>query len=339
MSESKKLYVLNVVVSLISPVRLAGEDRIKDILGIDKIPATMRALLAQEVIDRKILNPLAAIKKRVRETLLKYGTREPLLGWVVDPDRVSDLTTDLQRHQADFEQAKQDLMACYAQSCAQHIEALRQACLEEGMAQIEVFLDVIRGSQPTEGYLRSQLQYRYLEPRAIELHEQEFEIVQEGLFGQAIADIARRAEEAQKALRASTRVKALDEIEAKLRGLAYLDGRFGAIARQVDRLVGELPVNLPNNEWDTRSEWALTGALEQLADRQRLIRRIEQEEVLFDMQVDTVDPVLPTPDPAATPVVELCPETKPAPATPLSKPAVPEPVSSSDVYVVDTAAW
>ena len=336
MSE-KTIYILNVSVSLISPVRLAGEDQMKEILGVENIPSTTRALLAQEVIDRKVLNPLAAIKKQVRDLLLRYGSRDPLLGWAVSPERMDNLMEEIKKKEKDFHAAKTAMLDTYQNSCLQHVAKLHEACQKEGMdpEHIAAFLQVVQGAQPDSSYLDRQIQFRYLEPRAIDLREGEVEVVVEGLFGQALKDVASRSKEALRALRNTTKVNALLEILRKLRGLAYLDGRFAYISGQIEALLEAIlnasPPNESNKEFDIRSKWALTGALELLSDEQRVLHRLalEQKQSLFELPT-AVEPEVPVPQPTQAPEAAAGETAAPPETTPIT-PLFPAVDSSQDI--------
>ena len=292
MSEGNKIYVTNVTISMISPTRLAGEGRMKELLGIDKIPATMRPLLAQEVIDRKILNPIGTLKKSVRTALLLHGSREPLLGWVIDPDRVGELSEILEAKEQQFPRLKSQLLSGYAVSCEQHLAKLRKKCAKSGLSddKTKALLEVVRSSQPTRDYLDQQITFRWLRPRPVELIDEEFRMVTNSLFDVAIRDIEQRARETVSATRHSTRIKALEEIRQKLTGLAYLDARYRRIADEIGQLLAGLPVASPDKEWTATAMFALSGAIQLLADGQRLVERVRDDKTLFDVPDTPISP-------------------------------------------------
>ncbi|WP_419600600.1 hypothetical protein [Thiolapillus sp.] len=93
MSDNKPegVYAFNYKISLVSTMRLAGENNIKAILGVKQVPKSMRALLAQDVIPREIINPLEKYKKRARDYMIRHATHDELLGWVIDPARRDEI--------------------------------------------------------------------------------------------------------------------------------------------------------------------------------------------------------------------------------------------------------
>jgi len=184
--------------------------------------------------------------------------------------------------------------------------------------------------------------------------------VVEGLFGQALKDVASRSQEGLRALRNTTKLKALIEIRGKLRGLSYLDGRFAHISGQIEALLAALPSNEPNKGWDVRSEWALAGALELLSDQQRVLHRLElgQAQSLFEWPI-ALEPEAPAPQPTQAPEAaadETAAPPQTAPVTPLfpavdlsqdidegQKPsddqAAPETADPAVTVVANTLAW
>jgi len=269
----KEVMVTNVQVSLITSTRLAGEEQIRQLLGLDRIPQTMKPLLRQEVIDRKIINPLAAVKKQVRDLLLAHGTREPMLGWVVDPDRIKPLMQQLREKETEYERRKESLLKNYPDNCRIHLQKLREACQEEGLneEQTELLIRVVAKEQPSLGYLEQQLVFRYLKPRKIGLEPEEYEDVCNTVFEQAVSEIVARCKEAKRTVRNRPKHHALHEVMVKIQGLTYLDARFQHLLHKMEELAEGLPsMGTKEKDWGTQEEFAIQGAINMMADREQL---------------------------------------------------------------------
>jgi len=295
-SISGKVFLVHVDIGLISPTRLAGEDRIKDILGVHEIPKTMRALLAQEVIDRKLLNPLEAIKGRVRSLLLKHGTRTPLLGWVVDPDHVDALYNGIREEARNFDEAKAALLASYEPSCRLHLSSLRKRIVEENIAgiNIESFLSVVRNAQPSKRYLEERLNFAFLKPRAIDLNDEEYRAITLSVFDQALVDISAKARACLRLIRPNKRVEGLKEICGKLKGLSYLDPRLQRVSDDIRATLIRMPDGVKDVDWPTPEQVVMEGLLSLLKNPAQIRERIDRmgDEAMFSDIWDTSETVV-----------------------------------------------
>ena len=349
MNEENKndhIYVTNVVVSLFSPNRLAGEEQMRELLGLDKIPATMKPLLRQEVIDRKVLNPLAAIKKQVRDALLRYGSREPLLGWVVDPERIDALMTEIRHQEQKYRDAKDALLRKYPEKAAQHLEGLRKACIDEGLSEqkANLLIEVIRDHQPSIEYLKSQIDFRYLEPRVIDLSTKEREMICDSLYEQAIADVAARCKEAARAVRMRPKVRGIEEVLGKIDGLVYLDARFQGLADKIRQMVAGLPKeSTPEKDWTPTDQFAVNGALAILSDRAKLRAYLQNGSGdAADFQVVATSMGIPTQPTTADLLQEAeTEESNDETVTESSEdqPDIPKDPMSQDTMIIDAIGW
>jgi len=321
MEESGKVYLVHVDIGLVSPTRLAGEDRIKEILGVQEMPKTMRALLAQEVIDRKLINPLEAIKGRVRNLLLKHGTRTSLLGWIVDPDQVDVVFAGIQKESHRFETEKALLLSRYEASCQAHLSALRKRLEQENVPGIdtEAFLAVIQNAQPTKRYIEARLNFAYLKPRAVELYDDEYRAIVLSVFDQSLVDIAAKARACLRLRKPNNRVEGLKEICGKLNGLSYLDARLRRVSEDIRATLVRMPTGIKDVDWPTPDQVVLDGVLSLLKSPALIHDRIDVmgNEVMFedlwiqstvlDLEsnddAETLDLVGPSRDEAMIPVV------------------------------------
>ena len=296
MDQKTVVYIFNPVVSLVSTTRLAGAGRMEEILGIDRIPKAMQPLLRQQVIDPKGMNPLEAIKKRVRELLLQYGTRDPILGWIISMDDRSVLMEKIQQAEQEFEPAKTKFLADYSNTCQAHLNTLRQTCIDEGIINYEAFINAVHSAQPSIKYLEKQIQFRYLAPRAIELTGEEVQVVREGVYAQSLHDIAQKAKESQGFTRMTSRRRTAEDIERKLRGLAYFEPRLGQIANELAQLLQEIPKGIPNANYQPMHILALEGAMAALSDEESIAAKAEAGTGFFPMVKEPVTESPPEPE-------------------------------------------
>lgn len=304
------VYVFNYRISLFSTMRLAGEENIKRILGVKQIPKSMRALLAQNVIPREVINPLEKHKKRVRDYLVRQATHDGLLGWIIDPNRKDEIMSKIEEIQLDFFDAKNRLLAEYDTRREAHLDTLRESCADIKNIDCEAFIGAVREAQPTLDYLDEQIQFVLLKPRLITLDPEEIKTVSEGIYQQALREIGKRAVQAADFKEIPAKIRALDEIEKKLSGLSYIDNRMQVIADGLLATGKILPgyvsgkADAPEN---ISLSLALTGIFSIIADTKRITEAAEKGENPFPVnclglsletasiggEIDTTPPVTP----------------------------------------------
>lgn len=276
-----RIYVFNTRISLVSATRLAGEGRIQQILGLEKIPAAMKPLLRQPVVPSEILNPLEMHKKRVRDYLLKHATRDEFFGWIIDPDRKDDILARVEEIKAEFYQSKEDMLSGYPSACEKHLQDLRESCEKEGAINCAPFIDAVRAAQPEKSYLDQQIQFGYLRPRLIELEPDEVDIVREGVYAQVLHEIASRAKGALSFKMTTAKIRVAEEIQAKLSGLAYIESRLWRIADEIGQVLEKIPKGIRNEDYDPIQNFALSGVFSVLADEDGLARVVASGDGLF----------------------------------------------------------
>lgn len=286
-----KIYVFNPHVSLVSATRLAGEGKIKEILGLDKLPAAMKPLLRQAVISTESLNPLAMYKKRVRDYLLRHATRDNFFGWIIDPSKKDVILEQIEKARKEFYEAKRTFLEGYAAACETHIATLRKTCEEEGIDNCEAFINAIRDAQPARDYLDTQIQFSYLRPRLVELEPDELDIVREGVYAQALHEVSQRAEGGLTCQRMTAKRRVAEEIRGKLVGLAYVEPRLSRIAAELAAVLMDIPQGIRNDEYTPAQIMALDGVFGVLANEVQLSAKVAQGDGLF-------------PQPEASPVVD-----------------------------------
>ncbi len=280
----------NFSVSIFSPVRLAGEGKMKELLGLEKIPARLHPLLRQPVVPSEAVAPFEKHKKRARDFLLKNGTRHELLNWVTDPTKKSLVTEKMTEIQNDFYNEKAQFLDQYPEICAAHLKQVAQECENEGFKRCAELVEIIRKAQPTVEYLDSQIQFKFLKPKLVELDEDEEAEIQEGIYWQALNDLAYRAKSAVKATLPTTQIRAAKEIIEKLESLIYLDNRYQRVARELAGAVKDVPVK-KNEGYSPGERLLLTGVFSVMLDAKDLDARIKSGAGLFprfDEQVQSM---------------------------------------------------
>ena len=273
------VYVFNYKVSLISTMRLAGEENIKSILGVQQIPKSMRALLAQNVIPREIINPLEKYKKRARDYLIKHATHDELLGWIIDPNRCDEIISKMENFRLDFFDAKNRILVEYDAHREAHLDTLRESCKDIENIDCEAFIGAVRKAQPELDYLDQQIQFVMLKPRLITLDPEEIKQVSEGVYQQALKEIGKRAVQAADFKEVPAKIRALDEIEQKLTGLSYIDNRMQVIADGLLATGKTLPGYVSGKKDAPENislSLALTGIFSIIADTQRITEAAEK---------------------------------------------------------------
>ncbi len=315
------VYVFNYRISLISTMRLAGEENIKAILGVKQIPKAMRALLAQNVIPREVINPLEKYKKRVRDYLIKHATHDELLGWIIDPARREEIMAKVQEIQVDFFNAKNRLLAEYDTRREDHLDTLRESCRDIENIDCEAFIGAVRKAQPDPAYLDQQIQFVMLKPRFITLDPEEASQVSQGVYQTALKEIGKRAVQAADFKEVPAKIRALDEIEQKLTGLSYIDNRMQVIADGLLATGKTLPGYVSGKKDAPENislSLALTGIFSIIADTQRITEAAEKGENPFPVnglglsletasmggEIDTTPPDEQETSPVVTPETE-----------------------------------
>lgn len=275
-----KVCVFNFAASIFSPIRLAGDGRMKDLLGLENIPAKLHPLLRQPVVPTEAVAPFEKHKKRARDFMLKHGTKHELLGWVTDPTKKSMVIEKITEIQNDFYAAKAEFLDKYPEICAAHLKKVAEECEEEGFDKCAELVDIIRLAQPTVDYLDSQVHFRFLKPKLVELDPDEEADVQEGIYWQALADVEARAKAALKATLPTTMIRAAKEIIGKFDSLTYLDGRYERVVNELTEAIKDIPV-IRNEDYQTGHRLQLTGIFSMLVDTQQIDTRIKLGEGLF----------------------------------------------------------
>lgn len=278
-----KLYVFSLKVTLISNTRLAGEGRIKEILGVQDLPKEVRPLLRQAVIPSDALDPLLRQKTRATSLLIKNASRNPFGGWNIIPERTREVLQGMEVIREEFYRAKAELLANLDAILAAHLDGLRKACEASGYRHVDAFVEAVRDAQPKRDYLDSQIGFEYLKPKLIEYDAEEAPVMREGVYGQALHEIAVRAIEAGRAKSIRSRLRAVDEIVSKLNGLGYIEGRLRVVATHLDQALGSVPRDLREKDYTAVQNMALTHVLGVLGDDASLADAVDRDEALFSV--------------------------------------------------------
>lgn len=284
-----KVCAFNFAVSIFSPVRLAGEGQMKHLLGLEKIPARLHPLLKQPVIPSEAVAPFEKHKKRARDFLLKNGTRHELLNWVTSPEKRDFVISKMTEIQNDFYNEKAQFLAGYPATCEAHLQAIAEECAKEGFDRCGDLVEIIRAAQPTVEYLDSQIHFKFLKPKLVELDPDEEAEVQEGIYWQALYDLAARAKGAVKATMPTTQIRAAKEIIEKLESLVYLDNRYERVANELAEAIKDIPV-IRNEDYTTSQRLQLTGIFSMMLDAKELDGRIKSGAGLFPRPSEPTPP-------------------------------------------------
>lgn len=295
-----KLSVFNFSISSISAVRMVGGDALKGALGItSELPASLHPLLRQPVISTEELSPFEKLRKRVQEFLRRHGAYHELMGWVTDNSGAArgTIVSFMEETGQEFAAEKAALLARYEARCAEHLAKIRKECEESGFQHCDLLLELIADAQPSLEYLEKGIQFRFLKPRIVEIHEDEEAEVLTGLYGQALTEIQSRAKRAVSAPRCATQIRAATEIVEKCQALSYLDPRYLKVAQEIESVLGEIPEREKDQDYHTGERMALLGMLSLLADADALDARIKAGDSLFPAAE-------PEPEPELEPVTE-----------------------------------
>ena len=279
------IYVFNAKAALFSPIRLAGESEIKQILGLAELPENLRPILRQQVVPKELLAPLEKQRKRLRDYLISRATKHELLGWITPPEHQQEIISRVEGIRDEFVDSKATLLKDYEAGCAEYLEKIRGDLCD--FEQREAFVRVLAGAQPPLSYVERQVRFEFLKPRAVELDPEEEAMVREGLYGQTLHDLEQSAVSAMRLQSTRARRKAVDELVRKLRGLKYFDPRYGHIADQLAEAVRQVKVGR-EKDYSPSESLLVTGVFTILQDGEALAQRVEHGGELFPMpKLDT----------------------------------------------------
>ena len=284
-----KVSAFNFAVSSISSVRMVGGKQLQGVLGIENLPKSLHPLLRQPVISTQDLAPFEKLRKRAQEFLRGVGAWHELLGWITADTSIDReaIVAFMEETSREFYEEKVALLARYGQRCAEHLEKIRKECEESQFQHCDLLIDLIRQAQPTTKYLEDHIQFTFLRPRIVEIHEDEEEKVLSGLYGQALNEIQARARRAVDAPRIKTQRKAAGEIAEKCESLGYLDPRYRLVKSEIDGVLSGIPADRKDAEYSAVERLSLTGMLSILSDASALDDRIKSGGGLFPL----VEPV------------------------------------------------
>lgn len=279
-----KLSVFNFAISSISATRTVGGVALQGALGITAdLPASLHPLLRQPVISSEDLAPFERLRKRAQEFLRRNGAFHELIGWVCDNSAASrgQIVDFMEDTSKEFYAEKTALLSSYEARCFDHLEEIRKECEEAGFQHCDLLLELIQNAQPPLEYLEKSIQFRFLKPRIVEIHQDEEAEVLTGLYGQALAEIQARAKKAVTAPRCATLIKAASEIGEKCLSLAYLDPRYQRVAKEIATVLDEIPDREKDSDFHTGERLALMGMLSILSDADALDEKIKSGGSLF----------------------------------------------------------
>lgn len=282
-----KIYVFNERISLFSSTRLAGEGRIKEILGVSQLPKVLHPLLRQPVISQKEINPFLKLRTRARKFLRKNAARDPFFGWVINPARKDEIISGMNIIRDEFYVQKQRLIENLQDILDAILDEVRESCAKEGFANCDALVEAIRDAQPSEAYLKGQIAFEFLEPRLIDLDPSEEQKVREGVYSSALHEIAVRAEESANVKSAKSKIQTLNEILGKIDGLAYVETRLGRIAEGLRECLAQIPRGIPDKEYRTVDILALDGIISRIVDETALADAVSSGRTLFPVTMAT----------------------------------------------------
>ena len=281
-----KVYVFHIDFGLIADTRVIKDEKINHILSLNDLPKDVHALLRQKIMPKEPINAVAKHKNRAQADLYRHATRDPMLGWIIDPTKKAFLVEAMEAHRNNFYAAKAAMLAELPSILSGHADRLREACDAAGYTHTELLIQAVRDAQPSAAYLEQQLRFEFLQPKLIEIDVAEADIVREGVYGSALHEIAERAKRSAAQISIASRLRALDEIREKLDGLSYIERRLGRIANEILLLLREVPRGLPEKEYTLIHGMAMTHLLSLISDEERLAQRVASGEVLFQVGGD-----------------------------------------------------
>ena len=278
-----KISVFNFSLSNISAIRLIAGKDLEKMMGAEKLPKTLQPLLRQMVISSADLAPFEALRKKVQEFLRQNGSWHDLFGWVTSASagKRTEIVQFMEAVSKEFYEKKELLLADYEKKSGNHLDGIREQCEESGFEHCSELVALIAKSQPSIDYLEKQIQFSWLRPRLIEVHDDEEDEVITGLFGQALTEIQGRAKRAANAPRVKTQIRAASEIAEKCDSISYIDRRYEGLAKEIRTVLAIVPEREKDSEYQPHERMSLMGMMAVLSDAFELNRKIEAGEGLF----------------------------------------------------------
>lgn len=279
-----KLHAFNIKITLITPVRLAGEDRIREIIGIEDLPNNVHPLLRQEVMPSKALQPLTRIRSRAWREIERHAVRNPFGGWQLSASGSEVLMAKLADLREEFYAEKAALLADLPNILDGHLREIDKACKEAGYTNTQPLLEALQAAQPTSAHIKARVGFEYLQPRWIEYSEEEAAVLREGIYMQAIHEIAMRAKEAARGQASRSRIRAISEIAGKLDGLSYIEQKMLRLANELRSAIKPIPADIREVEYTLIQKMALAQMLSRLADEDNLADALEKGAPIFEFE-------------------------------------------------------
>lgn len=287
-----KISAFNFSVTNVSATRMVKGSKLKEVLGLSDLPKTLHPLLQQSVISSSDLAPFEKLRKRVQEFLRKNGAWHELLGWITANNKAKrdEIIAFMDETSAEFYREKQALLSIYETRCQEHLVDIQKECAEAGFEHCSEVVELIRQAQPKSEYLEKKIQFSYLRPRIVEIHEDEEKTVITGLYGQALAEIQARAKRAVNAPRPKTLINAVRDIASKCESLSYIDQRYLKLSEEINNTLAGIPDREKNADYAPVEHLSLMGMLNVLSNTNDLDKRIKSGGGLFpEVDDDQID--------------------------------------------------
>lgn len=318
----------------ISPKRTLNADVLSAILGASvTLPKGIDALLNQQVLDRKVLNPFGAIDKSLRDFMggISVSTE---LGYIIDPGKVSEVSAKLAEAQKKYEEELPKLLAVYPAACERHEEKIKTELADK--VWLPILLNAVRDSRPTLEEVEQSVTMEFflfhigqLDDKFDEAAERAVQSgvvsLRKDLPGMAAKEVAKMYDELNVDLgkRTTDRIRQ-STVEVALKGasklsaVAFLDNRIARMAAQVETA---LKIYQRADSLTGADRDGFKALVERLSSQRHLVRCLELD----------IDPTVGVSATAGQGTLHLPQATQPSVASPIQAltPASAVPASGS----------
>lgn len=236
---------------------------------------------AKRVIDPKVLTPLESHRRCVSRYLARVGIRSTM-GYLIQPEKEQEVHDELARRQAQFDDAKAELIAGY------------DALVRTWETKIPGFEGLLRRNRPNAIEVAAACEFDYATYRLVEAESEEgkqrFEAVGKAATSALVADVTTSAaslyrDSFQGKQKVTQRaVNVVRELITKLRDFSMFDPRVGPTADALEKVLKDVPHKGPLAPTETLIVGAL---LRSMRDPDELLRHGRIEDAVHGDEDDS----------------------------------------------------
>lgn len=297
--------IINLSITSVSTHRLVGKQEIANILQIDgkDIPGDLKPLLQQQVLPTEVIRPLDKYRGQARSLMLRYATRSDFFGWIISPEYESDLLDGLRSIKEKYLKTKEEILARYNDIVLDHLEMIRKSCEKEKFPKTNELIDVIEKSVPSLRHLEEQIDFKYLEPKTVQIEtEDELSTVENSILLSSLHEVRQRAKAAKESITPRGKLSAIDEILVKSRGLGYLVPELKKLHYELKKVSDQIPRGVKSKEYTVNSMIVIEQVVDRLMNSRGLMAAIKNGTEVFPVSLKKVDDLLSKEAPPTPPV-------------------------------------